>query len=78
MKRATITLSADIEEALEAYRRDQEAPPALTSVAQAALREYLAERGYLPRARSLRITPAPKGSGKRDISVEHDRYFAEG
>jgi hypothetical protein len=78
MKRATITLSGDIEEALEAYRRDQEVPPALTAVAQAALREYLAERGYLLRPRSLRITPAEKGSGHNDVSVRHDRYFVEG
>jgi hypothetical protein len=78
MKRATITLSNDIEEALEAYRSDQEIPPALTAVAQAALREYLAERGYLHPARSLRITPANTGSGAVDSSIEHDRYLAEG
>lgn len=78
MKRATITLSDDIEEALEAYRSDQEIPPALTAVAQAALREYLAERGYLHPARSLCITPADPGSGAIDSSIEHDRYLAEG
>ncbi len=77
MKRATITLPNEIEEALEAYRNDQEIPPALTAVAQAALREYLAERGYLRPARSLRITPAEKGSGTSDASIEHDRYLAE-
>jgi excisionase family DNA binding protein len=31
----------------------------------------------LPAAgRSLQITPAPRRSGRRDISAEHDRYFA--
>ena len=77
MKRATISLSRDIEAALEAYRQDQEVPPALTAVTQAALREYLAERGYLPRVRPLHITPAEKGSGRSDVSADHDRYFAE-
>lgn len=69
-------MSDDIERALEAYRNDQEVPPALTTVAEAALREYLAERGYLPISRSLHITPAEKGSGRHDVSVEHDRYLA--
>lgn len=49
MRRATITLPDELEEALEAYRRDQEVPPALTAVARVAIREYLAGRGYLER-----------------------------
>jgi hypothetical protein len=75
MKRATITVSEDIEQALEAYRRDQEVPPALTAIAQAALREFLAERGYLAAARRLQITPAERGSGTSDTSLEHDRVL---
>lgn len=78
MKRATITLPSDLEAALEAYLRDQRTPSATTAVVQAALREYLSERGYLPPARPLRISPAEKGSGLCDVSAEHDRYFAEG
>ena len=77
MRRATITLSSDIEKALEAYRRDQEVPPGLTAVAQAALREYLGARGYIFPSRPLRIAPAEKGSGVKDASVEHDRYLTE-
>jgi hypothetical protein len=79
MKRATITLPDDLEDALEAYRRSQEVPLALTAVTQAALREYLERRGFLsPSAgREFVITPAEKGSGSNDVSVEHDRYFAE-
>lgn len=42
MKRATITIGDDLEKALRAYIRQQEVRPALTSVVQAALREYLA------------------------------------
>lgn len=77
MKRATITLSDDIAEAVEAYRRDQEALPALTAVAQAALREYLIQRGYLSTHRTLAIRPAARGSGASDTSQEHDHYLAD-
>lgn len=73
-----MTLPDDLAEAIEKYVQSQEAPPALTAVVQAALREYLQERGFLRQYRPLRITPAPRGSGRNDISVEHDRYFAEG
>ena len=78
MKRATMTFPDDLAEAVEHYQRAQEAPPSLTTVVQAALRQYLAERGFLRTRRTLQITPAPKGSGRRDVSREHDRYFAEG
>lgn len=79
MKRATITLPDELEEVLEAYQRSQDVPVPLTTVTQAALREYLAKRGFLaPSAeRSFRITPAKRGSGKGDVSADHDRYFAE-
>lgn len=77
MRRATITLSDDLDTALEAYIRGQEVAPALTSVVQAALREYLAGRGYVPPRRPFHIRPAKKGSGKKDVSVNHDRYFAQ-
>jgi hypothetical protein len=59
------------------YVEAQEARPPLTAVIQAALRQYLADRGYLPPARPLRITPARKGSGHRDVSQAHDRCLAE-
>lgn len=44
MKRATITLSDELEAALEEYRAAQPAPPSLTSLVQAALRSFLADR----------------------------------
>jgi hypothetical protein len=47
MKRATITLPDELEEALEAYRRSQDLPLPLTALTQAALREYLTKRGFL-------------------------------
>ena len=78
MKRATVTIPDDLEKAVDSYVRAQEAPPPLTAVVQAALREYLSERGYLQAAsRRLRITPARKGSGRRDVSHAHDRYLSD-
>lgn len=77
MKRATITLPDDLAAGIDEYLRAQDAPPALTTVLQAALREYLRERGFLRPFRPLKITPAPQGSGLTDVSVNHDKYFAE-
>jgi len=75
MKRATITFPDDLAEAVANYLRAQETPPALTTVMQAALREYLRERGFLRSYRPLKITPAPRGSGRSDVSENHDLYF---
>jgi hypothetical protein len=75
MKRATMTFPDDIAKAVEDYLAAQEAPPSLTTVVQAALRQYLGERGFLPVHRTLRITPAGRG-GRRDVSQEHDAYLA--
>jgi hypothetical protein len=76
MRRATITIGGDLEEALQLYTSRQEAAPTFTSLVQAALREYLARRGAVAPAHPLRITPAKKGSGKSDVSQRHDEYFA--
>jgi hypothetical protein len=76
MRRATVTIPDDLAEAVEAYVRAQEAPPPLTAVVQAALRHYLTERGYLRAGAPLRIVPARRGSGRHDVSREHDRYLA--
>jgi hypothetical protein len=76
MRRATVTIPDDLAKAVESYAQAQEARPALTAVVQAALRQYLTQRGYLRAAGPLRITPAEHGSGRRDVSEEHDRYLA--
>jgi hypothetical protein len=76
MKRATMTLPDDLAQALETYTQAQEAPPSLTTVVQAALRQYLSDRGYLRARKPFKITPAPKGSGHRDISQNHDLYLS--
>lgn len=77
MKRATMTLPEDLAEAVQNYQKAHEAPPSLTTVVQAALRQYLTERGFLRVRRTLEISPAARGSGRRDISEEHDRYLAD-
>jgi metal-responsive CopG/Arc/MetJ family transcriptional regulator len=76
MKRATITLPDDLEQALEQFVEEQEVPVQLTAVVQAAVREYLGERGYLETSSPLRIRPAKRGSGQKDVSISHDRYIA--
>lgn len=77
MKRATMTLPDDLAEAVVNYQQAHEAPPTLTTIVQAALRQYLGERGFLRVRQPLEITPAGKGSGRRDVSRDHDRYLAE-
>ncbi len=77
MKRATVTISDDLAQAVESYVRAQEAPPSLTAVVQAALRQYLADRGYLRARGPLRINVARHGSGRRDVSQAHDRYLVK-
>ena len=78
MRRATITLPDDLEAELEAYLATQDAAPSLTSLVEAAVRRYLHDRRlearqYRPPEGRLRITPASKGSGVADASLDHDR-----
>jgi hypothetical protein len=62
MKRATVTIPNDLEKAVHSCVRAQEGPPSLTAVVQAALREYLGERGFLQSpARLLRNHYRAKG-----------------
>jgi hypothetical protein len=77
MKRATVTIPDDLAKAVEKYAQTQEVRPPLTTIVQVALREYLRERGYLRAPGRLRINPARRGSGKRDVSEAHDRYLAD-
>jgi metal-responsive CopG/Arc/MetJ family transcriptional regulator len=82
MRRATVTIPDDLETELDSYIKAQDAPPSLTGLVEVALRRFLQEkrlesRQYRPARRPFSITPADKGSGRRDMSVEHDRYLAE-
>jgi metal-responsive CopG/Arc/MetJ family transcriptional regulator len=76
MKRATMTLPDDLAEAVEKYVQAQDAPPSLTTVVQVALRQYLGERGFLKDRKTLRVTPSKQGSGRHNVSQEHDLYLA--
>jgi metal-responsive CopG/Arc/MetJ family transcriptional regulator len=74
MKRATVTLPDDLAEAVEKYTQAQNVTPALTAVVQAALREYLKERGFLRTYRPLKLETLGN-SGRSDVSVNHDLYL---
>jgi hypothetical protein len=75
MKRSTMTLPDDLVEAVDNYLQAQDVRPALTTVMQAALREYLRERGFLQPYKPLKIRPAKHGSGSSDGSINHDLYL---
>src|ERR1035441_785177 len=73
MKRATMTIPDDLAEAMEQYVQAQEVPPALTTVVQVALREYLRERGFLQPYRRLKIEPV--GRSRRRQSAGPNRQL---
>jgi metal-responsive CopG/Arc/MetJ family transcriptional regulator len=82
VRRATITLPDDLEAELESYLETQDAVPSLTGLVEAALRRYLQDkrleaRQYQPAAGPLRVTPARRGSGAANASLQHDRYLTE-
>jgi hypothetical protein len=52
MKRVSVTLNDDLEVALQGYISAQDAKPSLTAVVQAAIREFLIDRGCLRGSRS--------------------------
>lgn len=74
MKRATITLSDELEAELEEYRAAQAAPPSLTSLVQAALRGFLVER----RADRGRTTMASPPSEIAEEAAVHGAIGASG
>lgn len=61
-----MTITDELEKALESYRRDQDIPPRLVDVVQAALKEYLAGRGYL-------LSPASDQPRRKPKGVPRDR-----
>ena len=84
-KQATVVIPDDLAEAVgralhagsDGSRpwQTHESPPPLTAIVDAARGQYLNERGYLRTERPLSISPAPRGSGRRDVSQAHDRYL---
>lgn len=82
MKRATITFSDALEQKLSAYMAQQRTPPSLNTVVQVALDEFLENQQWVgrdlrPATGPLNITVSEEGSRERDISVDHDKYFAD-
>lgn len=86
MKRATITLPDELNGRLNAYLEAQPVPPSLTKIMQTALEQFLqqqerqrelTQRGYKPPSKWPVTFPVDEqGSGKADISINHDAYFA--
>lgn len=77
MRRATITLTDELESKLERFFADREPRPSLAAVVQTALAKYLDNeewqaRSFEPAERPLRVTIARRGSGKETTSLEHD------
>lgn len=84
MKRATITLTDDLERELNEYLSEQDAPPTLTTLVQAALKDYirqrrLKERGFEPAQGSFWMEPLEEidDQGEPDVSLNHDFYFGK-
>jgi len=78
MESINITLPDELSDALNSYMRDREVSLPANAIVETALKEFLTQRGYLPPQRqSLHLTPAPKGSGFQDTSVNHDKILAE-
>lgn len=86
MRRATITIPDDLEADLDAFMDAQDPAPSLTRLVQAALRHFLIDknreqalklRELHPASQAFRLTVAPRGSGERDVSEDHDRYIAD-
>ncbi len=84
MKRATITIPDDLEAELNRYLAGKDAPPSLTSVMQAALRDYLhaaalKARGYRPPSQAFRPFPLTEkdDKGEPDVSINHDAYVGK-
>lgn len=84
MKRITVTLPDDLEQELNTYLASKDAPPNLTTLTQAALRDYLqtrklSERAYRPAQKPFNVLPlAEKDSnGEPDVSLSHDAYLVD-
>lgn len=84
MKRITVTLPDDLEQELNIYLASKDAPPNLTTLTQAALRDYLqikklSERAHRSAQKPFTVSPlAEKDSnGELDVSLHHDAYLAD-
>lgn len=83
MQRVTITIPDELMVKIDAFRRREGTSGQLETVVEDVLRRFFVDpdtwggREYRPPSGPLHIRPAQVGSGKSDISVEHDRYLTE-
>ncbi len=78
MTKITTELSDDLLQALRSYIHDQPDSPSVPAVVQIALQNFLSAVGYLPSPKKrLKITPADRGSGNTNTSIEHDLVLSE-
>jgi hypothetical protein len=75
-RRATVAIGDQLQAELDSWLRQQDAQPSLTTVVQAALKEFLALHGLGTLPRKLHITPSKTGSGSPDGSIAHDLFLA--
>jgi hypothetical protein len=81
--KVAVTIPEDLERDLEVYLEAHDEP--LEETLQRALRVYLEHqqmlvldgKAYPKPKHPLRFTPAENGSGKGDISINHDAYLVE-
>lgn len=77
MKPTVIELPDDLVEGLRRYARGEDPHQDVTAIAHQAIREFLASHGLLVPLPGLRISPAERGTGRGNLSLNHDRYFTE-
>ena len=77
MQTRSFVLSPEVEAMLEVFQRVEAIESDLSGIVDAAVREYLTTRGYVPPRGPLRITPVAGGGDDPFASVEHDRVLAE-
>jgi flavin-binding protein dodecin len=73
-----VTYADKVEPTLQGEGEGSEGASPLELVRQRVLLENLAQEELDKSGRFLDITPAQKGSGSTDVSVNHDRYLTEG
>ena len=80
MRRAKATIPEELDGVLKAYRHDLEFSPSLAALMQAALGEYLQQRGYVDRggrtqSRLVMYEDAPPDRGEKTAAemVVEDR-----
>lgn len=86
MRRVIVTIPDELEAELDEYLRQEDPAATIDGFVEDAVRQrlarqtHLAGREYRPASRPFRITPLEEKDdlGEPDVSINHDRYLAEG